>query len=188
MDYRKMYDSKLLRSFDLEDETGRKFDRVLVIKGCAAGELTSEGNKKDKLPILTFDAEPKQLGLNKTNGKVLAGMYGKDVRQWVGKAITVYATTTKFGRDTVDCVRIRPTIPVGKPGKAPPSVELSEPALDIIARIEAARSEPELDATRDDVRATAATLSEREQSAIKSTLKTKIARLKAAQDEAPSAG
>lgn len=178
MDYRKMYSSKLLRSFDLEDESGRKFDRTLVISACTAGELTSEGNKKDKLPILTFDGEPKQLGVNKTNGKVIAGMYGKDTREWQGKAITVYATTTKFGRDTVDCVRVRPTIPTGKPGKTPPSVELSEAAVELLARIEAARSEPEIDALRDDNRAAVATWPEREQAAVKSTLRNRLARLK----------
>lgn len=184
MDYRKMYDSKLLRSFDLEDDQGRKFDRTLVIKGCTAGELTSAGNKKDKLPLVSFEGESKQLGINKTNGKVLAGLYGKDVRSWIGRSITVYATTTKFGSETVDCVRIRPTVPVApQPGKkqpaAPESVELSAAAQDIAGRIESAKSSSELAALLEDVKAAVLTLPEREQSAIRSVAKNRSARLKA---------
>ena len=185
MDYRKMYDSKLLRSFDLEDDQGRKFDRTLVIKGCTAGELTSAGNKKDKLPLVSFEGESKQLGINKTNGKVLAGLYGKDVRSWIGRSITVYATTTKFGSETVDCVRIRPTVPAApQPGKkqadpAPASVELSAAAQDIAGRIESVKSSSELSALLGDVAEAVKTLPDREQSAIRSVAKNRSARLKA---------
>lgn len=183
MDYRKMYNSKLLRAFDLEDEQGRKFDRTLTIKSCDAGELTSAGNKKDKLPILTFADEPKQLGVNKTNGKVLAGLYGKDTRAWAGKQITVYATTTKFGSETVDCVRIRPTVPAAGAGKKqsaqPESVELSATAQEIAGRIEACASSSELAALFEDVKSTVTALPGREIAAVKSIAKNRSARLKA---------
>jgi hypothetical protein len=178
MDYRKMYSSKTLHDFDLMDENGKAHDRTLVIEKCQQGELTSEGNKKDKLPLITFRGEPKQLGVNKTNGKTIAGMYGKDTRQWAGKSITLYATTTKFGPNTVGCIRVRPNIPSGTETNAgPASVDLSEPATSALDRIEAARSTSELDAVTEDIKPAVSALPEREKTAVRNAIRNRRARL-----------
>ena len=51
------------------------------------------------------------------NARVIAGLYGGfDSESWLGKKITLYPTTTTFGSQTVDCIRIRPLIPKGKNG------------------------------------------------------------------------
>ena len=34
-------------------------------------------------------------------------MYGPYIEHWAGKRVQIYATTTKFGGDTVECLRIR---------------------------------------------------------------------------------
>ncbi len=114
-DYRAMFDRDYIKSFDLE---GR--DVTITISKVVAGELVSEGNKKSKAPIISIEGKDKRFVCNKTNGKIIAGMYGNKVAAWVGKRITIFPTTTKFGRDTVECIRVRPTIPSGKGAPAAP--------------------------------------------------------------------
>ena len=180
MDYRRMYSSKTLHDFDLMDEAGKGHDRTLVIEKCAQGELTSEGNKKDKLPLITFKGEPKLFGVNKTNGKTIAAMYGRDVRNWAGKSITIYPTTTKFGPNTVGCIRVRPNVPSGtEANTAPESVDLSEVATSAIDRIDACRSDSELDALMENIKPSVAGLPEREKVAVRGAIRNRSARLAA---------
>ena len=117
--YKSMYDRNYLYSFDLGDR-----DVVVEIAKVEQGKLQQPGSTKvTKKPVVYFkgrEAGP-ALVLNATNGKAIAGLYGNDTRDWIGKAVTLYATTTKFGRDTVECIRVRPTKPVTKPGAAPAS-------------------------------------------------------------------
>jgi len=105
-DYRAMFDRDFIGSWDLE---GR--EAVVVISKVRAETLTAQGSKKSKRPVVWFEGKEKAMVLNKTNAKTIAGMYGADTTKWVGKRIAIYPTTTKFGPDTVDCIRVRPTIP-----------------------------------------------------------------------------
>lgn len=91
-------------------------DAVLTIKRVEAGHVTGAKGKKDKKPIVHFEKTDKKLGLNKTNGKTIAAMYGSETNEWIGKRITVYATTTEFGSETVECIRVRPKIPPAASG------------------------------------------------------------------------
>lgn len=107
MDYRRMFDDKdHLYAYDLE---GR--ERTLEIERVVAGELTGEKNRKSKKPMISFIGERKKLAVNKTNGKIIAKLYGYDTDRWVGQLITLYPTTTEFGGETVDCIRVRPNRP-----------------------------------------------------------------------------
>lgn len=107
MHYKKLYDDKdFLFAFDLD---GR--DATVTIEKCIGGEIIGEQGRKNKLPVLFFVGKKKRLGLNKTNGKTIAAMYGTDTNGWAGKAITIYPTTTQFGGETKECIRIRPIVP-----------------------------------------------------------------------------
>lgn len=123
MDYRKMYDDKEhLYAFDLDGyPAGRdgRPERTLEIAGVSRGELTGEKNRKTKKPMVSFVGEVKKLALNKTNGRAVAALYGTDTDAWVGERITIFATTTEFGGETVDCIRVRPQRPERTDG-APP--------------------------------------------------------------------
>jgi len=115
MHYKKMFDDKEhLYAFDLD---GREV--TVQIDKCFAGELAGEKGRKSKKPMLKFVGKEKKLAINKTNGKTIASLYGTDTDGWAGKWITIYPTTTDFGGETVDCIRIRPQVPQGKIGSAP---------------------------------------------------------------------
>lgn len=150
-DVRSMYDKEFLYSFDLQ---GR--DVTVKIVRVVSGKLTGQGGKSNKKPVLYFEGKEKGLGLNITNARIIAGMYGSfDSSAWIGKSITLYPTTTTFGKDTVDCIRIRPTIPnshgksgsqVRRQGTAseaadPPAEDRGdEPSAEEWAKIEAERA------------------------------------------------
>lgn len=110
MDYRAMFDREYIGAWDL----GGK-DVTVTIASVAAGELTGSGGKKAKKPIVKFEGKDKGFALNKTNGKIIAGMYGTDTTKWVAKRITLYPTMTTFGSEQMECIRVRPQIPEGKP-------------------------------------------------------------------------
>lgn len=109
--YKTMYDqSDLLFAFDLH---GR--DVTVTIERVYSGELVGEKGRKTRKPFLQFARTKKRLALNRTNGKTIAGMYGTDTDKWVGKSITLFPTTTKDASgETVECIRIKPTVPRGK--------------------------------------------------------------------------
>jgi len=120
--YKTMYDEKdMLFAYDL----GGK-EATVTIEKVWAGEISGEQGRKSKKPFVSFKGKTKKLALNKTNGKTIAQLYGPDTAGWAGKSITIYPTTTTFGNETVECIRVRPSIPRGAP--APARSKAPEPA------------------------------------------------------------
>lgn len=107
-DYRLMFSSEFLYAFHLQGK-----DATVEIESVKAGEVTGEGGRKAKKPIVRFKGKELPLAVNKTNAKVIAGMYGTETSKWVGKKITLYPTTTSFGGEQKDCIRVRPKVPSG---------------------------------------------------------------------------
>lgn len=109
MDYRRWYDDTgFLYAYDLEDAQG---DTVLQIDSAQPGEVIGEGGRKSKKPVISFAGMNKKLALNKTNGKAIAKMYGKDATKWAGKYVALFVTQADYGGETRDCIRIRPRQP-----------------------------------------------------------------------------
>lgn len=106
MDYRAMFDRDYIAAFDLNGK-----DVTVTIARVEPGVLTGQGGKKSKKPIVHFEGKEKGFAINKTNGKIIAGMYGTDASKWVGKRITIYPTMTSFGSEQMECIRVRPTVP-----------------------------------------------------------------------------
>lgn len=109
--YKLLYDSDYLYAFHLQ---GKK--HVVKIAKVTGGELVGEGGRKSRKPLVFFEGKEKPLALNKTNGKCVAALYGPDTEKWVGQYITIYPTTTQFGGEQRECVRIEPQKPE-PPGK-----------------------------------------------------------------------
>jgi hypothetical protein len=106
-DYRRMFDDKEhLYAYDLD---GREV--AVQIEKVFAGELIGEKGRKSKKPMIKFVGKDKKLAVNKTNGKTIAKLYGKNTDDWEGQWITIYPTTTEFGGETMDCIRVKPVAP-----------------------------------------------------------------------------
>lgn len=111
-DFRSLYDRDYIGSFDLPD--GGDID--LTIKKVTGGELTANGGRKSKKPIVHFQEDGvKPLICNKTNGKAIANLYGTIVEDWAGKRITLFVSKTNSpdGSGEVPCIRVRPKAPEG---------------------------------------------------------------------------
>lgn len=118
--YKLFFDRDYIFACDLQGK-----DVTLTIERVTAGELTAIGGRKSKKPLCFFreGKSRKPLALNSTNCKTIAAMYGSDTSDWIGKRVTLYPTQTQMGNETVDCIRIRPSIP----GPAsPPAPEPSD--------------------------------------------------------------
>lgn len=111
-DIRAMFDDKYIKAWDLNGK-----DVTLVIKGVKA-EVLKNGKNEARKPIIYFERAKKGFACNKTNQKVISRFYGHDTREWIGKAITLYPTTTTFGHEEVDCIRVRNVMPRPGPKQA----------------------------------------------------------------------
>ncbi len=117
-DFRTFFDKEWLFAYDLNGK-----DVTVTIEKVVGGEVIGEGGKKSKKPIVSFVGAKKRLALNVTNGTTIASLYGKDVSAWKGKRITLYPTTTKFGSETRECIRVRPKVPGTGPDTPMPDVQ-----------------------------------------------------------------
>lgn len=116
MDYRLLFPSSFLSAVDLHGK-----DVTLTIRRVLVEELQMTGGKKQKKPCVWFEetkakadktgTEEKRLVLNVTNARAVAKLYGNEVNDWSGKRITLYPTTTSFGPEVKDCIRVRETAP-----------------------------------------------------------------------------
>jgi hypothetical protein len=104
--WKSMTDREYIFAFDLNGQ-----DVTVTIKKVVAGELTSSGGKKTKKPVVYFEGKTKGLALNATNAKTIANLYGNYVEDWAGKRVTLFPTTTQMGGETVEAIRVRPSIP-----------------------------------------------------------------------------
>jgi hypothetical protein len=79
----------------------------------------------NKKPAIKFVGIEKELLVGSEIGETIQAMYGKDIEGWIGKRITMYATTYETtSKKVVDCVRVRPVKPKdGTPGIIPQPVD-----------------------------------------------------------------
>ncbi len=110
-DVRLMFDSKFIGAWDLMGQ-----DVTVTIAKVVGGVVEGEKGRRDRAPLVSLKGWDKPLVLNKTNMKTVGAMYGFKVKDWVGKRVTLYATTCQGkGGGIVDCIRMRPQVPA-RPG------------------------------------------------------------------------
>lgn len=71
-------------------------------------EIEAVGRDKEMKPVVYFTGKDKGIVLNKTNSKKIAQIAeSPDTDDWRGVKVTLYATETEFGGETVECIRIK---------------------------------------------------------------------------------
>jgi len=101
--WKKLINPDYLGAYSLEAGN----DMILTIKSVKREMITGTGGKKEECPVCHWQENQKPMILNVTNMKSIAKMYGPYIENWAGKRVQIYASTTKFGGDTVECLRIR---------------------------------------------------------------------------------
>ena len=87
-------------------------DLTLTIDKVVKEVVTGNSGRKEQCMVMYFK-EPnyKPMILNRTNAKSIAALcQSQYVEDWCGHKVTLYGTTTRFGGDVVECLRIRPTV------------------------------------------------------------------------------
>lgn len=84
-------------------------DVTVTIDYVVRETITGSGGKKEDCMVAHLKGA-KPFILNTTNSKSIAKLYGNFVEDWAGKSITLFATTTRMGGETVECLRIRPVV------------------------------------------------------------------------------
>ena len=118
MHWKNLANYDYLGAYSLE---GIATEVTLTIKSIKKERVTANGGASEDCIVAYFEetkvdgVEVKPMVLNKTNCKTIEKVYNTgDVEEWLGKKITIFATTTKFARDIVPCLRIKNEVPVEK--------------------------------------------------------------------------
>ena len=86
-------------------------DLTVTIEKVVREMVTGDGGKKDECTVAYLKGQ-KPFILNRTNSKTIQKLYNSPyIEDWAGKQITLYATTTRVAGDTVECLRVRSTVP-----------------------------------------------------------------------------
>ena len=92
-------------------------------------EVEPVGRDREMKPILYFKGKEKGVVLNKTNSNMIATLTGsRDTDDWAGCQIRIYATTTEFGGETVECIRIKGAGPQ-QPSRQPQTVAVEDDSV-----------------------------------------------------------
>lgn len=103
-------ESKWLKASDLKKD-GKPIKIRLTID---RAEIVEFKDNTKKLGVF-FTGKEKGLVLNKTNAQLIAEQHGPDSGQWHGKPIVIFPTTTDFGGERVECIRVEQFVPQADP-------------------------------------------------------------------------
>ncbi len=122
MNINSAFPSNYLKASDLGDaQPVVTIDRV---------EVEGIGKNKEQKPVIYFQGKEKGVVLNKTNAKKIAELLGStDTDDWIGQRIRLFATSTEFAGETVECIRVK-AAGNGKPAAAAQAKPKPAPALE----------------------------------------------------------
>ena len=99
--------SDFLKADDLK---GKKVS--LVIEDFEQVKFSKDGEDDEFKLALKFYNKEKMLVLNVTNARTIAqGLGSKHPMDWIDREIKIYPTTTQFGGNLVDCIRVEVPVP-----------------------------------------------------------------------------
>lgn len=99
-------EGKWLKASDLKKD-GKPVKAKLIID---RAEVVEFKDNTKKLGVF-FVGKEKGLVLNKTNAALIAEQHGQDTGGWKGKEVRIYPTTTDFGGERVECIRVEQHVP-----------------------------------------------------------------------------
>lgn len=97
-----LYPSSILKAQDVTDAGG---EMPLTIKDIQVKEFDGD-NGKERKPVIYF-VEDKQMVCNKTNGNIIAKMFGDDTDGWIGKQITLVVKDVDFAGKSTPAIRVK---------------------------------------------------------------------------------
>ena len=116
MNLKDLHQNDRLKAEDLlyDDGNGNVTARDLTLQIETYHIVTPDPNGFEKIE-LAFVGQKKKLILNIVNQTTIANLYGTEIDGWLNRFITCYRDTTLYEGKMVDCIRIRPNVPVQAP-------------------------------------------------------------------------
>lgn len=107
--WKKLYNPNYFGCYCFED--GK--DIVLTIKKMVQENVVGEGGRSELCTVMYFVENVKPLICNKTNCKMIEKLFKTPIiEKWSGRKIQLYVdNNVRFGKETVQGVRIRPFLP-----------------------------------------------------------------------------
>jgi len=105
-----LFPGRFLKAADLGNAKATAQIESVVIE-----QLEGDKGVEDKV-LVSFVGKQKRLVLAKINGISLRAMFGSDVRQWIGKRVTLYATADVMPlRRGEACIRVYGSPDIDRP-------------------------------------------------------------------------
>lgn len=107
--FKKLYNPNYFGCYCFED--GK--DIIATIVSVGKETIVGEKGKEEDVTIIHFKEDLKPFICNKTNGKAISKIFQTPfIEDWIGRKIQMFPDrNVKFGKETVEGVRIRPFIP-----------------------------------------------------------------------------
>jgi hypothetical protein len=102
VDYDEMFPGRFLKAGLFKGKPA-----TLTIADVMLEDLPQDKGGERTRGILCFRQTKMQLVLNSTNGQCIREMFGRKPADWVGKSVTFVPEKDKFGRETVDAIRVQ---------------------------------------------------------------------------------
>jgi hypothetical protein len=107
-----LYPSRYLKAADLRGQ-----DVTVTIESIEPRHELKGSRGSEYKPVFRLAKTDKLLVCNKTNATIIAALYGRHPREWVGKRITLYSADVRVGPDVKPAIRVRERKPVDKPAQ-----------------------------------------------------------------------
>ncbi|HEX9324139.1 MAG TPA: hypothetical protein VF913_18775 [Xanthobacteraceae bacterium] len=122
MKHSQRFPSRFLKAADLKPEGAvATIERVEM-------EPVGQGKDQKTKPVLYFRNASKVLVLNNVNDETIGKVLGSDDdKDWRGQKICLYPSTTTFGKEVVDCIRVRAVDDGGEEEDENPAPRKSRP-------------------------------------------------------------
>ena len=105
-----LYGGKYLKAEDIDED----FTSKIV-------DVTTEAFENGSKAVLSLEGEDRRLVVNKTNAESLRAVFGKNLRDWIGKSIDVRRERAIFAGKSVPALRVYPTRRGAPPTRAVPA-------------------------------------------------------------------
>lgn len=82
-------------------------ERTVTVKALTNEAQLKPDGKTEQVWVLSFEKTEKELGLNKTNARLLFALLGEHTSEWIGKRVTLAPEPDKSGMsDDGLCIRV----------------------------------------------------------------------------------
>lgn len=120
----KLFPSKYVKAADLGNKPVTLTIKTLKV------ETLGHGAEQEQKPVLYFEKATKGLVLNRTNAMTIASLYGDESEEWVGKRVTLFATTVRAFGKTQDTIRVKEEVPAQPRPQAQAAPHVEEAEID----------------------------------------------------------